>query len=148
MFALRNNAVSESQIFTDNPHSTTIIGFFLQPGLDVTSQLAAALGLMSKDTSLRTLAETRMMFACSSSIKHVLGPDRARVTFASYSGLALQWFIVIRLELERDWLWDGFPMDGIRVVSGDQDVVSCARTHNANEGAFHDQFQSDPAQIS
>ncbi|KAN0067800.1 hypothetical protein V8E54_014047 [Elaphomyces granulatus] len=111
-------------------------GFFLQPGLDATSRLAAALGLVSKDTSLRALAGTRVVFACSSSIMHVLGPDRASVTFASQSSLALQWLIVIRLKLERDWSWDGFPMDGIRVLRGDQDVVSFAPTHNANEDAF------------
>jgi hypothetical protein len=136
MVTLRKNAASEQRLFADNPRSITINGFFLQPGLDATARLAAALGLVSKDTSLRALAGTRVVFACSSSIMHVLGPDRASVTFASQASLALQWLIVIRLKLERDWSWDGFPMDGIRVMRSDRDVVSFAPTHNANEDAF------------
>jgi len=114
MFTLRKNAVLEPRLFTDNPPSSTINGFFLQPGLDATSRLAAALGLVSKDTSLRALAGKRAMFACSSSIMHVLGPDRASVTFASQSSLALQWLIVIRLKMERDWSW----MASRRTASG------------------------------
>lgn len=132
---LRKNALTEPELFVKNPPSYTINGFFLQPTLDATSQLATALGLRSKDTSLRAPGGKRVVFACGSSIMHVLGPDRASLTFASQSSLALQWIIVIRLTMERDWSWDGFPVDGISVKKGTQDVVIFAPNQNANEDA-------------
>src|SRR5205814_6290795 len=87
------------------------------------------------DTSLRAPVGKRVVFACGSSIMHVLGPDRASLTFAFQSSLALQWIIVIRLTMERDWSWDGFPVDGISVKKGTQDVVVFAPNQNANEDA-------------
>ncbi|KAF4335139.1 hypothetical protein FBEOM_11017, partial [Fusarium beomiforme] len=132
---LRKNAATEPELFAKNPLSHTINGFFLQPALDATSQLAAALGLQSNDTSLRAPPGKRVVFACGSSVMHVLGPDKASLTFASQASLSLQWVIVIRLTIERDWSWDGLPVDGIS-VKGDKGMVVFAPNHNVNEDAL------------
>ncbi|KAH0562406.1 hypothetical protein GP486_002899 [Trichoglossum hirsutum] len=133
---LRRNGVEEPKLFDDNNPSYTINGFFLQPSSDATSQFAAALGLRSKDGSLRASPGKRVVFACGSTIMHVLGPDRASLTFASQASLASQWIVAIRLTMERDWSWDGFSVDGIRVSRDGQEVAVFGPGHNANEDAF------------
>lgn len=132
---LRKNAVTEPELFVKNQDSYTINAFFLQPTLNATSQLATALSLRSKDTSLRAPGGKRVVLASSSTIMHLLGPDKASITFTSQSSLALQWIIVIRLTMKRDWSWDGFPLDGISVKKGTKDIVVFAPNQNANEDA-------------
>jgi hypothetical protein len=100
---LRKNSVEEASLFANNALSHTISGFFLQPALETVSRLADAVGLRSKDTALHAPPGTRAVFACASSLLHVLGPDRASLSFASQSSIALQWIVVIRLTLQRDW---------------------------------------------
>ena len=138
VYTLRKNAVTEpEELFAPATPSQTINGFFLQPGLDLTAQLAAALGLRSKDTTLRAAPGKRVVFACCSSIMHVMGPDQASLTFASQASLALHWIIVIRLFIKRDWSWDGFPLDGIKVTrDNSHDVVTFAPRREVNEDAI------------
>jgi hypothetical protein len=67
---------------------------------------------------------------------HVLGPDRASVTFVSQAALALHWIVAIRLTLKRDWTWDGFPPDGIKVTRDERTIVVFAPTSAVNEDAL------------
>lgn len=134
---LRKNSASEQNLFAPNPPSYTINGFFMQPDLDMTAKLAAALGLRnSKDTTLRARAGRRVVFACASSLLHVLGPDRGSLSFATQADLALRWIVVIRLTLRRDWSWDGMPLDGIRVSRGGTAILFFAPTHSVTEDAL------------
>lgn len=134
---LRKNSALETDLFAQNPPSYTMNGFFMQHDLDMTAKLAAALGLRnSKDTTLRARAGRRVVFACASSLLHVIGPDRGSLSFATQSDLALRWIVVIRLTLKRDWSWDGMPLDGIRVSSGDAGVLFFAPGHSVTEDAL------------
>jgi hypothetical protein len=67
---------------------------------------------------------------------HVLGPYKASITFTSQASLASQYIIAIRLAMDRDWSWDGFPSDGIRVSREGKDVAIFEPSHNANEDAL------------
>ncbi|KAH8646511.1 hypothetical protein BGZ60DRAFT_535650 [Tricladium varicosporioides] len=137
MIPLRKNSDSEADLFVKNTDSYTINGIFLQPSPDTIARLATAIGLRSKDnTTLRSQSGKRIVFACSSSLLHLIGPDRASLSFTSYSDLALQWIVVIRLTLQRDWSWDGFPIDGIIVLREGQ-KIPFAPNHNVNEDALY-----------
>ncbi|KAF2833499.1 hypothetical protein CC86DRAFT_10768 [Ophiobolus disseminans] len=136
MIPLRKNPASEANLFVANPPSYTITGFFLQPQLDTTSRLAEAIGIRSIDTKLRALPGKRVVFACSSSLLHLVGPDRGSLSFTSHSDLALRWIVVIRLNLLRDWSWDGFPLDGVQVQRDGKFLVSVAPVQALNEDAL------------
>ena len=132
----RQESATEPDLFVQNAASQTINAFFLQPAVDAAGQLAAALGLRSKGTTLHGRPGKRTVFACSSTIMHVLGPDRATVTFVSQASLALHWIVAIRLTLKRDWTWDGFPPDGIKVTRDGQGVAVFAPVEAVNEDAL------------
>jgi hypothetical protein len=136
VFPLRKNAIDEPDLFVSNAVSHPINGFFLQPSLDCTGQLAAALGLRSKGTTLLAKEGKRVVFACTSSIMHVIGPDLGSLTFTSQPSLALQWIIVVRLTLRRDWSWDGFPPDAISLTRGTKLITTFAPNRNVNHAAF------------
>jgi hypothetical protein len=105
----------------------TIQGIFLQPDLvtasdgrletlllgnratdqrDNVRQLAAELELESTGLTLTGLKGERVVFGCSSRIRHTLGPDGSAVTFASKGELINHWLTVISFEIDRDWMWD------------------------------------------
>jgi hypothetical protein len=65
-----------------------------------------------------------------------LGPDGATLSFTSEADIALRWVVVIRLVLNRDWSWDGFVLEGIRIQRDGKDVTSFAPSHNVNHDAF------------
>lgn len=135
MIPLRKNAGTETSLFANNTPSYTLNAFFLQPSLDTTSRLATAIGLRSINTTLRAPPGKRVVFGCASSLLHVLGPDRASLSFTSHSDLALQWMVVIRLTLKRDWSWDGFPLDGIEVSRDGKKILFFAPNRSLNEDA-------------
>jgi hypothetical protein len=105
-----------------------IEGIFLQPDRPVTpavalaqvaaglaeaapdnalGRLAAALDLDATEIGLRGRPGERLLFGCSALLRHALGPDAASLTFASLADLTLTWLLPIRLDLHRDWSWDG-----------------------------------------
>ncbi|HEY6315061.1 MAG TPA: hypothetical protein VIY52_30250 [Streptosporangiaceae bacterium] len=112
-------------------------GIFLQPDAQVTpavalAQQAAGLGLAAPDNPLGRLASAlnlavagarlrantnpgeRVLFGCSPDVAHSLGPDGGSIQFASVNDLTLVWIVAIRLELSRDWSWDGLDHLSIR----------------------------------
>src|SRR5262249_44023154 len=100
-------------------------------------RLAAALDLDATDIGLRGRPGQRLLFGCSALLRHALGPDGASLSFASLGDLTLTWLLPIRLELRRDWSWDGLDH-----VSISRDGVNVGRIepsrsigHEAAEGA-------------
>lgn len=110
-------------------------GIFLQPDAPVTpavalAQQAAGLGLAAPDDPLGRLASAlnlavsgtglranpgeRVLFGCSQGAAHSLGPDGGSIQFASVNDLTLVWIVAVRLELSRDWSWDGLDHLSIR----------------------------------
>lgn len=110
-------------------------GIFLQPEAQVTpgvalaqqaaglgiaapdnplGRLASALNLAAVDTGLRANPRERVLLGCSEGVAHSLGPDGGSIQFASVNDLTMVWIVAIRLELTRDWSWDGLDHLSIR----------------------------------
>ncbi|OCK98282.1 uncharacterized protein K441DRAFT_317824 [Cenococcum geophilum 1.58] len=125
---LLKHASREQALFKETTSSKRFCALYLQPdippdgalsdlllssakpnekGSDIASTLASSLELRSENLTLRPQPGRRAVFACASSIQYVLGPDRASITFASQSDLALRWLVVARLTIKRDWTWIG-----------------------------------------
>ncbi|HMH91725.1 MAG TPA: hypothetical protein VK586_11665 [Streptosporangiaceae bacterium] len=118
-------------------------GIFLQPDAPVTpavalAQQAAGLGLAAPDNPLGRLASAlnlavagaglrasanpgqRVLFGCSPGVAHSLGPDGGSIQFTSVNDLTLVWIVAVRLELSRDWSWDG--LDHLTILKGGVEV--------------------------
>jgi hypothetical protein len=83
-------------------------------------RLAGALDLEAYALGLRARPGHRVLFGCSPGLRHVLGPDGGSVQFGSLGDLTGGWLIPVRLELSRDWSWDGLDhlsieRDGVEV---------------------------------
>lgn len=75
---------------------------------DAASRLAAQLGLQaSGSTFIAPPDASRTVLACTSLLAHVASADRSRLTMGAGEALADVWVVAIRLQLERDWTWDG-----------------------------------------
>ena len=84
--------------------------------------LAAALELEHEDLTLRARPGRRTLFGCSALLRHVIGPDGASLTFASLGDVTRLWLVAVRLDLMRDWSWDG--LDHL-IVTRDGHFVTC-----------------------
>jgi hypothetical protein len=153
-----------SKYSTDETHllravlADPVEGIFLQPDAPVTpavtlAQQAAGLGLAAPDNPLGRLASAlnlavvgtglranpgeRVLFGCSPGVAHSLGPDGGSIQFASVNNLTLVWIVALRLELSRDWSWDGLDHLSIRQGGVEVGQVEPRRTvaHEALEGA-------------
>lgn len=104
---------------------------------NVLGRLASALDLAATDVGLRAHPGHRVIFGCSASLRHLLGPDGASLGFGSLGDLSLTWLVAIRLELDRDWSWDG--LDHLSVVRDGVEVGRIEPTgsvgHEALDGA-------------
>ena len=69
-------------------------------------QLADRLNLASHGLTLAGAKGERVVFGCSSRIRHTLAPDGSSLTFASKGDLIHHWLCCISLTLDRDWMWD------------------------------------------
>lgn len=69
-------------------------------------QLADRLNLSSNKLTLSARKGNRVVFGCSSRIRHTLAPDNSSLTFASKGDLINHWLCCINFELDRDWMWD------------------------------------------
>ncbi len=69
-------------------------------------QLADQLNIESTGLTLNAPKGQRVIFGCSSRIRHTLAPDHSSVTFASKGDLINHWLCCISLEIDRDWMWD------------------------------------------
>ncbi len=124
-------------------------GIFLQPDRPVTpavalSQRAAGQGLSAPDNALGRLAaaldlETvgtglrahpghRVLFGCAAGVPHALGPDGGSIQFGSINDLTRVWIVAVRLELDRDWSWDGLDHLLIEQAGAEVGLVEPHRT--------------------
>lgn len=103
---------------------------------DVPSRFAAQLELQNVGLTLRARPGRRVVFGCASSLRHVIGPDGASITFASQSDLVQHWLVVVHLMLDRDWTWDGLAHDGVVVERDGQVVGRFAPTRNVSPDAL------------
>jgi hypothetical protein len=78
-------------------------------------QLADQLNLESNGLTLYARKGRRVVFGCSSRIRHTLAPDGSSITFASKTDLFNHWLCCINFELDRDWMWDALETDSFIV---------------------------------
>ena len=112
--------------------------FFQPPPADgsVASPAERLAGELDLDHSGLTLAGRRghrTVFACSAALRHTLSPERASITISSAADVIQRWINVLRLQLARDWTWDGLAEEGITVQRrvkrpGKVDIVELAGT--------------------
>jgi hypothetical protein len=144
--------------------SDPVEGIFLQPDAPVTQavalaqkmagqgltapgnalgRLAAALDLEAVDTGLRAHPGHRVLFGCSPGVAHSLGPDGGSIQFASVNDLTQVWIVAVRLELNRDWSWDGLDHLSIQKEGVEVGQVQPRLTvaHEAVEGAPTDRSE-------
>ena len=74
--------------------------------LNNVQQLADQLNIDSSNLTLYAPKGQRVVFGCSSRIRHTLAPDNSSITFASKGDLINHWLCCVSLEIDRDWMWD------------------------------------------
>jgi len=141
--ALRKDASDERGLFEAFTPGDAIHGLFLQPDQtadlavlaaqklagkgqeapdNALGRLAVALDVEVRGMALRARRGERVLFGCSPLMRHVIGPDGGSLTFAAVSDLTLRWIVALRLELGRDWSWDG-----LRALDVERDGVVVGR---------------------
>ncbi|MBR9920676.1 MAG: hypothetical protein GYB31_07530 [Bacteroidetes bacterium] len=80
-------------------------------------QLAERLGLESNGLSLMASKGERVVFGCSSRIRHTLSPDHSSLTLASKSDLINHWLVCVSFEIDRDWMWDALQTQSFIIRS-------------------------------
>lgn len=78
----------------------------IAPIPDMVQRLAKELGVKSRGLTLTAKKGERVIFGCSSKIRHHLSPDQNSITFASKADLSNHWLGCIVYHLNRDWSWD------------------------------------------
>lgn len=90
----------------DGKFTTLLFGDQVSNQRDNVQQLADRLNLASSKRTLGANKGQRVVFGCSSRIRHTLAPDNSSLTFASKGDLINHWLCCISFELDRDWMWD------------------------------------------
>lgn len=91
-------------------------------------QLADKLDIAGSKLTLSAKKGERVVFGCSSRIRHTLAPDNSSLTFASKGDLINHWLCCISFEIDRDWMWDAlktrsFVILRTKTFSGDEQPV-------------------------
>lgn len=73
---------------------------------DIVQRLAQEISVEAKGMTLTAKKGERVIFGCSSKIRHSLSPDMSSITFASKSDLMNHWLGCLTFHLNRDWSWD------------------------------------------
>ncbi len=85
---------------------TLLLGQQVEKMPDMVQLLAKQLKVESNGLTLTAPAGERLVFGCSSRIRHTLSPEGSSITFASKSDLLNHWLCCIVLQIDRDWTWD------------------------------------------
>lgn len=117
----------ETALLVQVPRVPRIQGIFMQPDLvdandgkfttllmgkptieqrSNVQRLADCLNVVSTGLTLSGAKGERVVFGCSSRIRHTLAPDGASITFASKADLVHHWLCCISFAIDRDWMWD------------------------------------------
>lgn len=99
----------------DGKASTLLFGKQNTRVLNNVQQLADQLDLESTGLTLNASKGKRVVFGCSSRIRHTLAPDGSSITFASKSDLINHWLCCVSVEMDRDWMWDALKTDAFLV---------------------------------
>lgn len=82
---------------------------------DIVQRLAKQLGMENKGLTIVGKKGERVVFGCSSRIRHSLAPDNSSITFASKSELDGHWLGCLVYKLNRDWTWDAMEITSFQI---------------------------------
>jgi hypothetical protein len=91
---------------TDGKFTTLLMGKQTVEQRNNVQQLADRLNIASNGLTLSAPKGQRVVFGCSSRIRHTLAPDGSSLTFASKGDLIQHWLCCMSVEIDRDWMWD------------------------------------------
>lgn len=112
----------------DGTWNTLLLGRSQEPQNSNIQQLADRLNLQSNGLTLYAPKGKRVVFGCSSRIRHSLAPDGSSITFASKGDLYNHWIGCLNYELDRDWMWNALETEAFWVRR------SKKFTHDTGEG--------------
>ncbi len=135
---MRQEAKSETNIFTDTQNAKTLQGIYLQPDpivvkldpilfktlqgtngdegmTDIVQRLGDQLDVKTKELTLLSENGERLQFWCSSMLRHSMSPDNSSITFANKHELHDHWLVCTTLFIERDWTWDGLETSSFHI---------------------------------
>lgn len=99
----------------DGKISTLLFGKTSINKVSNVQQLADRLNIESNSLTLNAPKGERVVFGCSSRIRHTLAPDNSSLTLASKGDLINHWLVCISIELDRDWMWDALQTRSLLV---------------------------------
>lgn len=82
---------------------------------NIVQRLAKQLGMESKGLTIVGKKGERVVFGCSSRIRHSLAPDNSSITFASKAELDGHWLGCIVYKMNRDWSWDALETTSFQI---------------------------------
>ncbi len=82
---------------------------------DIVQRLAKQLGMESKGLTIVGKKGERVVFGCSSRIRHSLAPDNSSITFSSKAELDGHWLGCIVYSVNRDWSWDAMQITSFQI---------------------------------
>ncbi len=99
----------------DGKLTTFLLGKQNFTSLSNVQQFAERLQLENSGLTLNAGKGKRIVFGCSSRIRHTLAPDGSSLTLASKGDLMNHWLCCLSLEIDRDWMWDALETDSFIV---------------------------------
>lgn len=84
----------------------TVAGLRHESPSDLVSRLAHHLDLPVSELTFGSPAGQRLVYGCSSSLRHTANPDGSSITFSSRNELSRHWIVALRVAIDRDWTWD------------------------------------------
>ncbi len=105
-YIVRQEAASEDTLFPNTPESQ-LQAFYFQPGSNLPQLLAQQLGLNQQALTLSGASGLRTTFGASGTLRHIISGDASSFTLSNQTELLGHWVVVLVLDLERDWTWDG-----------------------------------------
>lgn len=105
--ATRASAQVEADLFVAQADQIALNAIMLQPAPDMATRLADQLDLACDGLTFTARPGERVVFGASAALRHSLTGDSSAITFASANELVGHWIACIRLDVARDWTWDG-----------------------------------------
>ncbi len=97
----------------------TLDGLFFQRGADavpgIIQRLAGELDVDIKGLTLVGRRGQRIVFGAARGIRHTMAPDNSSLTLAAKDDLVNHWIVVVTVQLDRDWTWDGLQPIGFDI---------------------------------
>ena len=116
-YIVRKEAAIEDALIPNNP-AEQLQAFYFQPGANIMQLLGQQLGLHQEGPTLSGAPGERTVFGASGHIRNSIASDVGSITFSNQTELLGQWIVVLDLDLERDWTWNGMATPALRFTRG------------------------------